>query len=376
MGNKICVLHVVGTRPIGGIGSLLKNINKVIDLESFAFIYAFSSSELTGDFDKQVEKYNSSVVVFPSYKIRNIFRYLKQIKHFYKTNASHIDILHVHSPNTGVLDLYYAKKYGITIRILHSHSTKYSGKKINAIRNYILQLPVKKLATHYFACSLKAAEFLFGKNNIGNTFIIHNAIFPNSFLFSEKVRNRYRFDLGIADTNFVIGHVGNFTEEKNHFFLLDVFREVYTQNCKAILLLIGSGTLENQIRHRIKELELEKAVLMLGRRADVHNWLQAMDVFVFPSFFEGLPLTLIEAQTAGLHCIVSSNITTETNITNYIEYLSLESSSKIWAESILKYSNGYNRENMEEQISKAGYDIRTEVTMLEKLYFDSLNNRI
>ena len=94
------------------------------------------------------------------------------------------------------------------------------------------------------------------------------------------------------------------------------------------------------------------------------------------SFFEGLPLTLIEAQTAGLHCIVSSNITTETNITNYIEYLSLESSSKIWAESILKYSNGYNRENMEEQISKAGYDIRTEVTMLEKLYFDSLNNRI
>lgn len=368
MNSKIVILHVVGTRPVGGIGSMLKNVNKVLDLDRFQFIYAFASDELDGNFDREVKAYQSSVAIFPSYKISNLFLYFKKLNSFYKNHAKNIDIVHVHSPNTGVLDLYFAKKYGIPVRILHSHSTKYSGKRINSVRNFFLQMPVKYLSTDYFACGIKAAEFLFGEKSSSKVRIIHNAIFSQNFIFNSVIRIEKRRALQFIDDSFVVGHIGSFTEEKNHVFLLDVFSEIYKRNNKAVLLLIGTGKLEEVIRHKVEELGLQSVVFFLGQCSNIADLLQIMDVYVFPSKFEGLPVTLIEAQAAGLKCFVSENVTVETKISDNVEFLSIAERPSLWADCILSLSVGYERENMSIVVKNAGYDIENEVSKLEELY--------
>lgn len=367
------VLHVVGTRPVGGIGTLLKNLNTTIDLRKFCFSYTFSSVNSNGDFDNYISRFGSDIIIFPSYHIKNIFLYLKMIASFYRENAKKYDIIHVHSANTGVLDLFFAKKYGIKVRILHSHSTKYSSNKIKSIRNYILQFPTTYLANTYFACSLNAAEFLFGKKSLAKVHIIHNAIFADKFIYSQKVRNVVRQDLMINEKCILIGHVGNFTKEKNHMFLIDIFFELLKISKNAKLLLVGDGEERTEIERKIDLLGLKQHVCLLGRRNDISNLLQAMDFFVFPSFFEGLPLTLIEAQASGLRCLVSNKITLETKITENITYLDISLKPEIWATILLDMANEkYIRKNMMDNIRKAGYDINQESKYLENLYLKLL----
>jgi glycosyltransferase involved in cell wall biosynthesis len=194
--------------------------------------------------------------------------------------------------------------------------------------------------------------------------IIHNAINVKKFSFNAIARDKIRKEFSL-ENKFVIGHVGRFHEQKNHVFLIDVFAEAYKLDKNAILLLVGDGELKGDIEKKVKKLGLKDAVIFAGIRADIDNMYQCFDVFTLPSLFEGLPLTLIEAQCAGIAVVVSASVSTEANITGYLQYLPFD--IEMWAKAILEKKN-FDRVDFSEKISEAGYDIVIETPKLEALY--------
>src|SRR5699024_10202189 len=165
-----------------------------------------------------------------------------------------------------------------------------------------------------------------------------------------------------------IGHIGSFSEPKNHDFIIDIFNELYMMNNNARLLLVGDGGLRLDIETKVEKLGLKGKVILTGVQPNANNFLQAMDVFLMPSLHEGLPVTLVEAQASGIHSLISDNITDEVRITNLVESISLEQSPTYWAEHINKYSMGYQRKDMSEEIKNAGYDVKTTAKWLEEFY--------
>lgn len=367
MEKKINILNVVGTRPVGGIGSILRSINKNIDTNKFSISYIFAAEGNEGDFDLETKSLGAEIYILPSLKLKNLFKYLFKIFVFYRDNSQNFDVIHVHSANTGVLDLFLSKVFGVKVRILHSHSTKYSDASVKCIRNWILQLPVKYLANYYFACSKGAANFLFGLKNLEKVTIVNNAVDSSKFKFDLDNRNLLRKELKL-ESKFIVGHIGNFDEVKNHSFLLDVFNDLLKINQNSCLLLIGTGDLESSIRDYANKLGISDHIIFMGRRSDIDSILQVMDVFVFPSFFEGLPVSLIEAQTSGLECFVSDTITSEVCISDCLHFLSLEKGAKYWAEMISTLNKEYKRESKHLQTINAGFDIKAQVSKLERSY--------
>jgi glycosyltransferase involved in cell wall biosynthesis len=234
----------------------------------------------------------------------------------------------------------------------------------------ILSVPVKVLVTDRFACSQKAGTFLFGKKDFA---IINNAIEVKKYIFNEETREKIRTKLNL-NNKFVIGHVGRLSIEKNHLFLLDVFAQVHNKCIDSVLLLVGEGALKLKIKEKVKALGLEDNVVFLGVCSNVNEIYQAMDVFVLPSLFEGLPTVGIEAQTAGLMCFFSDEVTPEVKVTNFVQFISLKNNASYWSEQILKYSNGYKRYDKSEILIQAGYDIKNTAKQLEDFYLNSLTN--
>ncbi len=269
-----------------------------------------------------------------------------------------------------VYPLLLAKFFGIEKRIIHSHNAGFEFpvsivKKILIAMNTIL---LKSTATDYFACSQKAGEWMFGKNQAFR--VIHNAIETQDFRYNEAIRQKARKELGVVD-RFVMGHVGRFSYQKNHLFLLDIFYEVRKKKPDAVLLLVGDAvndmTFWEQAQAKVEKLGLTEHVKFLGLRKDVPQLMQAMDCFLLPSRFEGLPLVGIEAQAAGLPCFFSDAITKEVGITNLAHFISLETSPAEWAKEILQKSQILRRDRSEE-IAAAGYDIEKEIGEIEDFY--------
>lgn len=372
--NKIRVLHVLGKRPVGGVGTFLKNMNENIDLNSLQFDYVMSASTQEGEFDKFVKQFGAQVFILPELRYKNTFNYFKQLNQFMKKNAANYDIIHVHAPNLAMFHLYLAKKYGVSIRIIHGHSVRYSDSFIKSIRNYFLQLPIMLYANAYFACSEDSAKFLFKKKHKQKLVrIVNNAINLEKYAFDEQVRNRVRKTLDV-ENNFVIGQVGSFLPVKNHLFTLEVFSEVYKQNDKAVLLLVGTGELEGKIRDKADNLGISEKVKFLGRRNDINELMQAFDYFMLPSLFEGMPLVGIEAQTAGVFCVFSDTISKDLKLTNSAYYKSLNLSPRLWADEILKSYDG-NKERLAdyEVVKQGGYDISEESNKMKDYYMELLS---
>jgi glycosyltransferase involved in cell wall biosynthesis len=253
--------------------------------------------------------------------------------------------------------------------IAHSHSTS-SGSGLAAVVKDILQKPLKSNSVdHLFACSEAAGEWLFGSKNMNAVSILKNSIDANKFVYNEITRVQVRRNLAI-DQRFVIGHVGSFIEPKNHMFLIDIFKEIHEKNNKSVLMLVGRGELSEKVTLKVKELGLEDSVMFMGIRTDIPELLQAMDVFLFPSLYEGLPLTLVEAQAAGLIVIASDKITEEINLTNLVKFISLERPASYWAEKLFQYTNSYKRRNTHEKICEAGYDVKENAKWLEEFYLN------
>ena len=263
---------------------------------------------------------------------------------------------------TNIDYLVYAKKYGIKKRIIHAHNSGNETSKLRGIFHYLNKTRLSQYATDYWSCSMVASEYFYNENIINSPkhHIINNAIQTKDYAFDEAVRNEIRKEYKLED-KYVIGHVGRFQYQKNHEFLVDVFNEYLKLDNKAVLMLVGQGEGEEAIRQKVADLGMTENVMFMGVRSDVNKLLQAMDIFVLPSHFEGLPLVLVEAQSAGLPCYVSKDvITKESDVTGNIEFISLDDGDKKWAQIIYDNKKSDDRNKYTQLVIDAGFDISTE----------------
>lgn len=361
------VLNIIGKRPVGGIGAFVYNYQSHFNCNDLKVDYLLFDDESNGSFDEKVKKLGSTVYILPALKNKRlIFLWLK-INKFMKTIGKEYDIIHLHSVNIAFMCFPSAKRYGVKYLIAHSHATVYSDKILNAIRNKFLCKNLLKEANIYMACSVAAGEFLYGKKNMDRVIILNNAIECEKFRFYEKIRNEYRKKIGI-EGKFVLGNIGRLCEQKNQMFLIDIFFECQKIIKNAELVLVGDGPMKTEIELKVKKLGLIDKVHFLGMRNDIEKILQAMDIFILPSLFEGLPVIGIEAQASGLPMIVSDTITKELNLGN-VSFISLNDGPDIWANKIADYKVEVNRSRAYKKVATLGYDINNEAKKLQEYYF-------
>ena len=309
------------------------------------------------------------------YKLKGIWvktsidfiKYKYAVKNFFKEHHDY-KVVHMHSSSKNYMILKYAKKYGIPIRIAHSHNIDFQTKNpLKKLIGNLFKKPLIKYATDYFACSKIAGEWLFGKDIVeSDKFkVIHNAIDYDKFKYDEKARNKIRKDLNIRESDVVIGHVGRFVNQKNHDFLINVFNKCYEQNNNYKLLLVGTGELEEYIKEKVKILGIENNVIFAGFQSNVNEYMQAMDIFAFPSLFEGLGLVLVEAQASGLPCIATANtIPDEVKINPNFYFVNLNVNE--WVQTIQNIKLA--RVKSKKLVKDAGYFIEDIITELTNEY--------
>lgn len=291
--------------------------------------------------------------------------YQKNVELFFEEHGKAYDIVHLHIPNAAFVVLKYAKKYGIPIRIMHSHNARGADGIIKKIRNYVLNKWGVFYANQYFACGKEAAKYLFGrkKGESDQIVILNNAIDLKKYKFNSKIRQNIRENLGI-NQEILLGHIGRFEEQKNHKGLLRNFRVLSQRDDKYKLLLIGDGPLREHIQKEVAQYGLSEKVIFTGVIDNVNEYLCAMDVFLLPSLYEGLPVVCVEAQAAGLPCIVSSNVTEEIQFTDLITFVENEDVDK-WCLEVERCSRT-NNDRKEIEISE--YDITQQAKRLEEMY--------
>lgn len=361
----IRVLQVFANLDRGGAETMIMNYYRAIDKNrvQFDFVSHFNN----GAYESEIKEMGGKIFRIPRFKGYNILSYMKAWDKFYKAHPEY-EIIHVHCYKVAGLILSIAKKNGVKIRIVHSHTANAQYKFYENIVFSIFNKIAISSATHLYACGESAGKFLFS-DRIFN--VLNNAIDTVKFKCDIEKRNLIRNKLGV-DEYFVIGHVGRFMVAKNHKFIIEIFEEIYKVNKNARLLLVGSGDkLLYEIKKIVSDKNLNDAVIFTGARSDIPELMMAMDVFLFPSLYEGLPVTVVEAQASGLKTFISDRITDEVKITSLITVLSLNDSAEYWADEILKYSDGYERRNMSEIITKAGYDIYDNVKIITDFYLGS-----
>lgn len=365
MEETVRILHVLNQMELGGAESRIMDLYRNIDTDKVQFDFAVHVAN-EAYFDNEIRERGGKIYVWSRLGFTTLFKYIKEVNRFFKAHREY-NIVHGHSVGFGFIYHLIAKKNGVKIRIGHGRSSSVE----RHLRGYITLITIKLLrycVTDYFACSIPAGQFAYGKRNMrkGKVRIINNAIDANEFSFSQVDRDKLREELGVAN-KFVVGHVGNFTYPKNHDFLLDVFKEILLIKKDAILLLVGQGELMEMVMKKTQGLGLYPNIIFAGQRNDIPALLSAMDVFVFPSHFEGLPGAVIEAQAAGLRCFVSGNISREVRITELVQLLSLKETAGVWARKILDDSE-YERENMYKKIVAVGFDVKTVAKELQEFY--------
>lgn len=376
MGNKdtknknIRIAYFVPGLISGGVEQMLINYCSYMDKNKLLFDVIYQHEPVEVCLQK-IEKAGCHTYRIPSkahHPIKNFIFTYKIIK------KGKYDIVHSHMNLMNFIPLFCAMICGVKVRISHSHIAKKDKSFLYTCFANICKILTKTFATDFFACGEEAAMYMYGKKMLSNKkiSIINNAIDINKFQFNKKVRKEIRGRLNIED-KLVIGHIGRFTEQKNHHKLIEIFKEINQIEKQSVLLLIGTGELENQIRKRVLDLNLENSVLFLGARSDINELYQAMDVFVFPSLYEGLGIVAIEAQAAGLPCIVADTVPKEAFITDLIQTVSLNDYAKEWSKKILIASKNENRKNTQNDIQNAGYDIKIEAKKLEQKYINYFN---
>ena len=362
------VLHVLGTTNLGGAESRIMELYRCIDRSKIQFDFLVHTKE-EGHYSKEIRELGGHIYCVPRFKVINLAEYKKAMKTFFREHQEFVAV-QGHMTSTAAIYLPIAKKENPSlITIAHARSAGVD----QGVKGYVtkfMRSSLKYKADYCFTCSKEAGIAVFGKKWIEQkkVWTIPNAIDANRFQYKEAVRREVREALGIQD-KFVIGHVGRFGFMKNHTYLVDIFAELCRQREDMVLVLIGKGEEEETIHNKLKGLGLEDQVLFLGNQFDVERYYQAFDYFVFPSIFEGLPGSVVEAQAAGLHCLISDQITREVALTELVSYRSIEQDPKLWAEEILKNAKeALVRRDMREEISKKGFDVNTQAVLMEEFY--------
>lgn len=357
----IRILQVVNKMDMAGLETVLMNYYRNIDRNDVQFDF-LTHREDDGVYDKEIKHLGGRVYHAPRITPQNYIKYFRWMKNFFENHEEYM-IIHSHIDTMSFFPLLAAKISGIQIRIAHSHSTAIPVDYKFPIK-LIAKYGLKFVTTYNFSCGKCAGNFLFGKKKFE---VINNAIDFDKYRFNEYIRFKKREELKINRNEFIIGHVGRFDKVKNHNFIIDMFYELSKENKKYYLLLIGSGKLKGDIIKKIINYSLEDRILILENRSDINELLQAMDLFILPSLYEGFPTVALEAQVSGLKCILSETITREVAMSNQCIYLPLNS-MKTWIEKIRQTNSNYKRENN----VKNEYDIKIASKKLVVTYKNKL----
>lgn len=360
----IRILHIVPNMQAGGLESFIMNIYRNIDRDKvqFDFLYHYEGKYF---FDDEIKKMGGRIYNLTIRQDNNILKYKRELCNFFEEHKEY-KVIHSHMPSLAFIHLKISKKFGISTRILHSHTSSFEKNLKGYAKSMLSKFSVKH-SNYRFACSIAAGEYLFKSKKFE---VVNNAIDSKKYVFDSDIRKKIREELNLED-KFIIGHVGRFEKAKNHIFLISIIKEILRIRNDVVLFLVGDGSLKKDIESKIKKENLERNVILYGVSDRVEKLLQAMDVFILPSLFEGLGIVLIEAQAAGLKCFASSYVVPkEAKVSDNIEYISLQEDPKIWAENILNYYNGYERKNIIENIYEHNYDIVKLSEKMEKFYVE------
>ncbi|WP_282078974.1 glycosyltransferase family 1 protein [Aquimarina algiphila] len=375
----IKVLQVFTIMNRGGAESMIMNYYRNIDRDKIQFDFLVHRKEKAA-FDDEIESLGGKI-----YRIDPINpffpgEYYNRLRTFFKEHTEYA-IVHSHLNTFSSFPLKIAREFKIPCRIAHAHTAFENIKLRNFIPNkenltetvkklikFRLKKKVSTYATHRFSCGDKAGQWLFGENN--DFYTMNNAIDTKKFIHNPETDKKYRKELNLED-KVIIGHVGRLNNAKNHSYLLRIFANIIEERPDCVLVLVGNGELQQAIEQEIDDLGIQDQVKMLGVRSDIPELLQMMDVFVFPSFYEGLPVTLIEAQAAGLKILASDTITQEVKLTDDIEFVSIQKPTSFWVNKIFN-ALSYEKQDNSDKISEAGYDIVSNTEKIQSFY---LNNK-
>lgn len=361
----IRVLQCVNNMHRAGLETMLMNYYRHIDRNEIQFDFLTHRPE-KADYDEEIEALGGRVYYAPRLYPQNLTAYYRFMDDFFKEHPEY-KIMHSHIDSMSYLPLKAGKLGEIPIRIAHSHNTSIDMDFKYLLKQYY-RYRIPSVATDFFSCGQEAGEFLFK----GQSFtVIPNAIETEPFKYDEEIRKDMRNELQLTD-EFVIGHVGRISYQKNHKYLIRIFNEILKCRSNAILLIIGVGEDENVIRKMVENYGISSKVRFLGKRSDVSRLYQAMDAFVMPSLFEGVPMVGVEAQFAKLPCFFSDRVPKEVGISDATSFIELEKSPSEWARTIIDSVRRIdNRNNI--QIHGEKFDISKSSHVLVDMYMSLMS---
>ena len=369
----IKVLQVLPGLDRGGLETFVMNIFRVIDRNKVHFDFLVNRE--TGDYADEIKHLGGHIYYIPP-RNKGFSAFNRNLKRFFNEHQGEYDALHYHESSLSSLEvLYFAKRANIPVRIMHSHSSSILGNKLHYIMHWFGKTVIHRLATHYFGCSDKAMDWLYDYSGVRNkAVLIRNGINTRKFAYNSLIRDQVRNELGLGDC-FTVCHVGRFSAVKNHAFLLEVFRAIKKINPNVKLVLVGTGSLFDSVTKMANDMGLKGDILLLGVRSDTERILQAADAFVMPSLYEGLPVVLVEAQTAGLPIFCSDTISLMSKLTDEYFPISLKQTPSFWANTVLTESTKYDRVDHSMIVRDAGFDVYDIADFLIKVY-NSRNTEI
>ena len=367
--QKIKILQFPIANSQGGITQYVLQNWKFIDKSRFQFDFATMSKKL--DFAEELEKDGCQIFYISHYAEEDEKQFNEEFRRILL--QGHYDVVHLHTKQWKSFNVErIAKEVGIKKIIIHAHNTgidtldEEKRQKEETLHYNVREELTEDIATDYWACSKTAADFLFGdKISPDRIKIMNNAIDITKFRYDEEIRKQYRKQFGI-ENKIVLGNVGRLAFQKNQEFLIEVFAKVYKKNNNLVLFIIGEGELKEQLEEKCKKLGIEQCVFFLGKRQDVFRLYQMLDLFLLPSRFEGLGICIIEAQASGLKCICSDAIPNEAIVSKNVYLEPLE--SDVWVQDIEVLINYYERENMDQIIKNAKFDLNDQIQVIEKEY--------
>lgn len=371
----IRILHILHSMNRGGAENALMNYYRCIDREQVQFDFLLTDPAKC-DFEDEIIGLGGRVYRVPLLTMCHPLKYINGVKRFLKSHIEYT-VVHSHTSSKSIIPLAIAKFCRVPIRIAHSHSSKSESGLRGAIRN-IFKPFLKITANYYFSCGLQAADWLYGKRltKKGEVIMIRNVIDASKFRYDAKKRVEIREILGLNESAFIVGHVARFSKEKNHLFSIDILKSIICKRPDSVLLLVGDGGLREKITSYAESLGVADKVKMVGVVPNVYDYEQAMDAFILPSFYEGLPLSIIEAQVSGLPCFTTKDtVSDECSVTDLVKYLPLEAGAEVWADAILD-STSTPRIDRYGEIAAAGYDSKTAAVLLQGIYIKLANSTI
>lgn len=376
MNTKFRVLQL-GTKNfgIGGISTFVFQLGKFQNKNKVIFDYFILNDKIDSFYKREIEKKGGEAYLFKKYKL-NILNLFFGIKNLRK--MKHHDIYHIHASVAYIALCYLicCKLLKVNKIIIHSHSDGIEGK-FKILKRLFHELSKRimlMLKKETFACSKEAAEWMFCNQDLSTTIIIKNGIEVEKFLYNKSWRNYIRKELNMEE-NFILGHVGRYTDAKNHDFILRIYKELLKRNKKYRLLLVGIGNKTNLLNKKLEQYNIKEGTKIIKRTKEVSKYLSAMDSFIFPSKFEGFGIAVIEAQASGLLVFASENLPKITQVTSNIVYLDLEKGINYWCDIIEERSFNFRRKNLRVQFKNLEYDIKKVAKNLEKRYKIILKRR-